>query len=148
MHPGIFVPASAAPLGESVWKTIGVIVVMAAVIAAAYWFTLFVGKRAGGAGGRSRVIRIVDRLDLARDKQIVLLTVAGKTYLVGITNNEIRVLDDAVALPEEALAKSVQVTVSAPGSMFVRAADAAAGVQNLWKKRKGAGGKSFADFIH
>ena len=72
------------------WSTFFYIVVMIAVIVAAYIVTKYLSGK--GRRLKSRHIRIVDRMILGRDKHIVLIEVGDKNLLLGITNQTINVL--------------------------------------------------------
>lgn len=72
--------------------TIWVIVAMLAVILGAYYTTKFISSK-GNRLMRGRHINIVDRMAVARDKQIVLVEVADKYLLVGVTNQAVNVLE-------------------------------------------------------
>jgi len=51
------------------------------------------------AGFKNRNINLIDRYAIARDKQFCILEIAGKVYIVGITNHTMTLLDtlDAAA---------------------------------------------------
>lgn len=74
------------------WTTFFYIVVMAAVLVAAYVATKYLAGR--GRNPQSRHIRILDRMMLGRDKHIVLVEVGDKNLLIGVTNQSISVLGD------------------------------------------------------
>ena len=73
------------------WSTFFYIVVMIAVIAAAYFATKYLSGK--GRRLKSRHIRIIDRMILGRDKHIMLIEVGDKNLLIGITNQTINVLE-------------------------------------------------------
>lgn len=85
------------------WTTFFYIVVMLAVIVAAYVAT----KYLAGRGGRvqNRHIRILDRMMLSRDKHIALIEVGDKRLLIGVTNQSINVLGD---IDRESLRTKIQ----------------------------------------
>ncbi len=68
------------------------IVVMVAIIVAAYLATKYLTRKSGAA--KSRQMRILDRMMLGKDKHIVLLEVGDKNLLIGVTNQQINVLGD------------------------------------------------------
>jgi flagellar biosynthetic protein FliO len=74
------------------WTTFFYIVVMIAVIVAAYVATKYLAGK--GRSVQSRHIRILDRMMLARDKHIALIEVGDKNLLIGVTNQTINVLGD------------------------------------------------------
>ena len=66
------------------------------ILFGAYFVTYYVGMKASGqtrAGLRNRNINLIDRYAIARDKQFCVIEVAGKVYIVGITNHAIALLD-------------------------------------------------------
>ena len=72
------------------------------ILFGAYYVTYFVGMKASGqtrAGLKNRNISVIDRYAIARDKQFCIIEIAGKVYIVGITNHTMTLLDtlDAAA---------------------------------------------------
>jgi len=72
------------------------------VLFGAYYVTYFVGMKASGqtrAGLRNRNITLRDRYAISRDKSFCVVEIAGKVYIVGITNHTMTLLDtlDAAA---------------------------------------------------
>ena len=72
------------------------------VLFGAYYVTYYIGMKASGqthAGFRNKNIKLLDRYAIARDKQFCAIEVAGKVYIVGITNQSMTLLDtlDAAA---------------------------------------------------
>ena len=89
------------PPGQVVSFIIGTIV----ILFGAYYVTYFIGKKATGqtsAGLKNRTIKMLDRYAIARDKQFCIIEVAGKVYIVGVTNHGMSLLDtlDAEAFAE------------------------------------------------
>jgi len=74
------------------WTTFLYIIVMVAVIVAAYVATKYLAGK--GQRVQSRHIRVLDRMMLARDKHIALIEVGDKNLLIGVTNQTISVLGD------------------------------------------------------
>ena len=75
------------------------------ILFGAYYVTYYVGLKASGqtrAGMRNRNINMLDRYAISRDKQFCIIEIAGKVYIVGITNNTMTLLDtfDAAAFAE------------------------------------------------
>lgn len=60
-----------------------VLAMLALVLVLAYFTTRFVGKRYGAAGQGSKLIRVLDRVPISQDKQLLLIIVAGKAMLIG-----------------------------------------------------------------
>lgn len=74
------------------WSTIWLILIMVAVIVGAYFTTKFISKKSGRMM-RGRYINVIDRLSVARDRQILLIEVAGKVMLIGISNQTVNILE-------------------------------------------------------
>ena len=77
------------------------------VIIAAYYVTYFIGKKASGQSrGRlkNKNINLIDRFAISRDKSFCIVEIAGKVYVVGVTNQSMTLLDthDAAAFNEAA----------------------------------------------
>jgi len=75
------------------------------ILFGAYYVTYYVGMKASGqtrAGLKNRNITLLDRYALARDKQFCVIEIAGKVYIVGVTNHTMTLLDsiDAAAFAE------------------------------------------------
>jgi len=75
------------------------------ILFGAYFVTYYIGMKATGqnrAGLRNRNINLLDRYAIARDKQFCIVEIAGKVYIVGITNQTMTLLDtlDAAAFSE------------------------------------------------
>jgi len=66
------------------------------VLLGAYYVTYFIGMKATGqtrAGLKNRNIKIIDRYSIARDKQFCIIEIAGKVYVMGVTNHGMTLLD-------------------------------------------------------
>jgi len=66
------------------------------ILFGAYYVTYYVGLKASGqtrAGMRNRNISMLDRYAISRDKQFCIVEVAGKVYVIGITNHTMTLLD-------------------------------------------------------
>ena len=75
------------------------------ILFGAYYVTYFIGMKASGqtrAGLKNRNITLLDRYAIARDKQFCIIEIAGKVYIVGVTNHTMTLLDtfDAAAFAE------------------------------------------------
>ena len=85
------------------------------IIAGAYYTTYYIGLKASGqgsgknraaAGGRHRNIVLLERFAISKDKSFCIVEIAGKVYVVGVTNQAMTVLDkleaeDFMRLPPE-----------------------------------------------
>lgn len=77
------------------------------IVFGAYYVTYFIGSKASGrAKGRTknRNINILDRFAISKDKSFCIVEIAGKVYIVGITNQSMTVIDtlDAMEYTEAA----------------------------------------------
>jgi len=85
------------------------------ILFGAYYVTYYVGMKATGqtrAGLRNRNITVLDRYAIARDKQFCIIEIAGKVYVVGVTNHTMTLLDtiDAAAFAEKTKDNNDSVT--------------------------------------
>lgn len=60
--------------------------IMIAVIAAAYFVTKFISKKSMRLV-KNRYINVCDRMNVSKDKQVVLIEVGGTYFLIGCSNN-------------------------------------------------------------
>jgi len=73
---------------------IGIII----IIAGAYYATYYIGTKASGQSrgrirGGNRRINMLDRFAIAKDKSFCVIEIAGKVYIVGVTNQSMTLLD-------------------------------------------------------
>jgi flagellar biosynthetic protein FliO len=70
------------------------IVVIVGIIFAAGFTTRFVAGKAAGFAGRGKSnIQVLDRQSLSKDKQLLIVSVGERLYFVGVSNQEITLLD-------------------------------------------------------
>ena len=79
---------------RSVFTLIGIVI----ILIACYYTTSYIGRRAMGqnrAGKRSggRSITLLERFAISKDKSLCIIEIAGKIYIVGVTNQAMTVLD-------------------------------------------------------
>jgi len=99
-------------------SALGLLAVLILVLVLAYFTTRWVGKHYGGggiAGGASGSIRVVDKLMLGPDRMLCIVQTAGKTLLLGITQQRIEMLCE---LDEAALTFPERGTVPSFADMF------------------------------
>lgn len=84
---------------ESILTGMGTLLAVAAVLIAAWWFTRRIAG-SGQFGGRSRYMKIIDRMPLAQDKYLALVRLGEKIYLVGVAASEISLLAQMEEEPE------------------------------------------------
>lgn len=83
--------AKTYPGGSSVWSSIVLLVIMAAVIVGAYVVTRMI---ANGAmrGQKGSHMRLVDRIQLARDRFVAVVEIGGEYFMIGVAGNSITLL--------------------------------------------------------
>lgn len=96
-------PAQTGTAVPGLSSVIMLVVVCIAVIAAAFYTTRFMARRAGGSG-KSRHMQVLDRLPISNDKQILLVQAGEKVHMVGVTGQSI----NHIATLEDADAQSIQ----------------------------------------
>jgi len=80
------------------------------VIIACYYVTYYIGAKASGRNvgrPRNKNIDVIDRFAISRDKSFCIVKIAGKVYVIGVTNQAMTLLDtlDAAAFEEAAAEK-------------------------------------------
>ena len=94
------------------------------VVFGAYYVTYFIGAKASGrSGGRvkNRNINMLDRFAISKDKSFCLVEIAGKIYVIGVTNQSMTLFDtlDATEFAETAAEHSDTATWPVmPGGQF------------------------------
>lgn len=64
------------------------------ILVAAYFSAKFIGKRYGVKGSGGKNIKIIEKVALSQDKLLIIVKVADKTMLLGVTNNQIEKISD------------------------------------------------------
>lgn len=94
-----------------VWDYIQAVVVMGAVIYAAYCVTRLVAKT-GVSAQKGKHLRQIAFLPLARDKSVSVVEIAGRAYVLGVSAQRVELLDkldlDELSLPAEEQAPPAQ----------------------------------------
>ena len=104
---------------------IGIII----IIAGAYYATYFIGLRASGRArrgsprgrGRNRSIELLERFAVSKDKSFCIVEIAGKIYVIGMTNQSMTVIDMIDASEYEKLTsdnENTQERTIVPGGPF------------------------------
>jgi len=80
------------------------------IILACYYVTYYIGVKASAQSRgrlRNKNINVLDRFAISKDKSFCLVEIAGKVYVVGITNQSMTLIDtiDAAAFAKEAAAE-------------------------------------------
>ena len=80
------------PLGE-ILSVIGMLIVIAVVLFAAYWCTQRIAVSSmGKIGMRGRQMQVIDRLPLGQNKMLIVAYVGGRYLLLGVANEQITLL--------------------------------------------------------
>lgn len=77
-----------SPAAPGLFQTMFLLIACVAIIVAAYYTAKFVARKAG-ASATSKHMRVVDRMSLANDKQVLLVKVGKKIHIVGMTSHQI-----------------------------------------------------------
>ena len=93
------------------------------IIIAAYYATWFISVKASGQSHgklRNKNINLLDRFAISKDKSFCLVEIAGKVYVIGITNQTMTLLDtlDASELAETETERRAPVAWNIPGGGF------------------------------
>ena len=95
------------PPTQVILSLIGIVIIIAGAYYATYYISVKAsGQKRGRAQNRNRSIVLLERFAIAKDKSFCLVEVAGKVYVVGVTNQSITLLDtlDAEELAEHGAA--------------------------------------------
>ena len=95
------------------------IVVTVVVVFGAYYVTYYIGSKASGQSrGRmkNRNINLLDRFAISKDKSFCLVEIAGKIYVIGVTNQSMTLFDTLDA------AEFAQTAAERPDTAFWTAA--------------------------
>lgn len=88
-------------LEGSVWPSLlWMIVCVAAITGAAYWFTRHVAGRGAAAvwgKGQGRQMELLDQLPLGREQRLVMVRTGKRYFLLGVTAGEISALAEFTA---------------------------------------------------
>ncbi|MCL1835269.1 MAG: flagellar biosynthetic protein FliO [Oscillospiraceae bacterium] len=93
------------------------------IIVAAYYVTYFVGSKASGTGrgrAKNRNINLLDRFAISKDKSFCIVEIAGKIYVIGVTNQSMTLIDtlDAATFAENAEERGGSAYWQAPGGKY------------------------------
>lgn len=79
---------------EKVGSVFGVLVGFAVILYLAYLATKILGKRMTIGGRGNKNIKILESVPLGQNKSLMIVEAAGKTFLLGITSNEISLVSE------------------------------------------------------
>ena len=78
-------------LQDNLGGTLGLIVVLLAVLLLTYYATRFIAAKSGGLT-KTASMRVKERVMLAKDKSVVLLETQNKYYLLGVTAQNVQLI--------------------------------------------------------
>lgn len=121
---------------KSLFSMLFSLIMMIAVLFAAYYTTRWLGSKTAVGRGSSN-IKILDRMLLSQDKTLVILEVAGQCMLFGITQQSIQKICDLDA------GRLQPSSATEPFStIFLEALKGKIGMDQDSKKDRGEGGTS------
>ena len=89
-------------LQDNFGQTLGLIIVLLAVLLLAYYATRYIGNKSG-ALTRAKHMRVKERVMLQKDKSVVLLETKHKFFLIGVTGQNIGLIAELKREELEAL---------------------------------------------
>lgn len=78
-------------MNKDIWSTLFLLLVMIAVLLGAYYTTKFISRKSTQST-KNKYFKIIDRIVVSKDKQIIMLEVGDKHFMVGITNQAISLI--------------------------------------------------------
>lgn len=90
------------------WDYVQAIVIIGAVILAAYYVTKLVAKTSGGGFRKNTGIKLVGSQPLGKDKSVVIVEIGEFDYILGVSAQRVEMLDK-IARTELGLKKEEQV---------------------------------------
>ena len=82
------------PPAQVVLSLFGIVIVIAGAYYATYYISIKAsGQTRGKARGRNRRINLLERFAISKDKSFCIVEIAGKIYIVGVTNQSMTLLD-------------------------------------------------------
>ena len=88
---------------QSILSLIGALAIFILILFLAYLFTKYVGRHYGASAGGTKYMETLDRVMLGPDRSLLLMRVADKVLLLGMTSQQITRLEefDATLFPEQ-----------------------------------------------
>lgn len=78
---------------NTTWDIIKAIIIMGAVIYAAYYVTKLVAKSGAGGFRRTSGIKLLGSLPLAKDKSVAIVEIGDYAYILGVSGQRVDRLD-------------------------------------------------------
>ncbi|NLA85819.1 MAG: flagellar biosynthetic protein FliO [Clostridiales bacterium] len=100
----------------NLWDYIQAIVIIGAVILAAYYVTKLVAKSGGGGFRKSTGIKLIASHPLGRDKSVAIVEIGEFDYILGVSAQRVELLDK---LPKSELSLKKEETGGTPPSFGV-----------------------------
>ena len=77
----------------TIWEYVQAIVIIGAVIMAAYYVTKIVAKTGGGTFRKSSGIKLIASQQLGKDKSIAIVEIGEFAYILGVSTQRIEMID-------------------------------------------------------
>lgn len=78
---------------NSFWDYLQAIVIIAAVIFAAYYVTKLVAKTGNGTFRKNNVIKLIGSQPLGKDKSVAIVEIGEYNYILGVSAQRVEMLD-------------------------------------------------------
>jgi flagellar biosynthetic protein FliO len=75
------------------WDYVQAVVIIGAIILAAYYVTKIVAKTGGGGFRKTTGIRLVSSQPLGRDKSVAVVEIGEFSYILGVSTQRVELLD-------------------------------------------------------
>jgi flagellar biosynthetic protein FliO len=99
----------------SFWDYVQAIVIIGAIILAAYYVTKMVAKTSGGGFRKTTGIKLVASQPLGRDKSVAVVEIGEFSYILGVSAQRVELLDK---LPKSELSLKKEETPPGIGVSF------------------------------
>lgn len=79
---------------KTILTAVGMLLLMVAIFAGAYWAPRLIAKSYGGLNTFSDKLRIVSRIALGKDQSLIVVKAADRMFLLGATPREISLITE------------------------------------------------------
>jgi flagellar biosynthetic protein FliO len=100
----------------SFWDYVQAIIIIGAIILAAYYVTKIVAKTSGGGFRKTTGIKLIASQPLGRDKSVAVVEVGEFSYILGVSAQRVELLDK---LPKSELSLKKEEPAKTPPSIGV-----------------------------
>ncbi len=94
------------------WDYLKAVVLIVLIIGAAYYVTKLVAKKGSGLTSKGAEIKLLGSRSFGRDKHLVITEIGEKVYVLGLTNQNITLIDTLAA--DEFSASQAEPAAAAP----------------------------------